>query len=102
MNNKGGYILVDLEELILDGVENTLSGISGKIGKVYELNKPVVITNLKLKKALTGLSADVIIPVANATLVIANGVYVITTMIASMNININVNKTNNKYQGIKF
>lgn len=102
MNRKGGYILVDLEDLTMDGVENTLSGISGKIGKVYELGKPVVITNLKLKKALTGLTADVDVPVANATLVVANGVYVITTMVASMNININVNKTNNKYQGIKF
>ena len=102
MNRKGGYILVDLEDLALDGVENTLSGVSDKIKKVYESNKPVVITNLTLKKALTGLSADVVVPVANATLVVANGVYVITTMVASMNININVNKTNNKYQGIKF
>lgn len=102
MNKKGGYILVDLEDLVMDGVENTLSGISAKIGTAYELAKPIVITNLKLKKALTGLSADVVVPVANASLVIANGVYVITTMIASMNININVNKTNNKYQGIKF
>ena len=102
MNRKGGYILLDLEDLNLDGVENTQSGISAKISKIYELKKTIVITNLKLKKALTGLSADVDIPVANATIVIANNVYVITTMIASMNININVGKTNNKYQGIKF
>ena len=102
MNKKGGYIIVDLSELTMDGVENTLTGISAKIKKAYESSKPVVITNLKLKRALTGLSADVDIPVANASLVIANGVYVLTTMIASMNININVNKTNNKYQGIKF
>ena len=102
MSRKCGYIIVDLSELTLDGVENTLSGISGKIAKVYEQNKPLVITNLKLKKTLTGLSADVDIPVANATIVIANNVYVITTMIASMNININVTKTTNKYQGIKF
>lgn len=102
MNKKGGYIIVDLSELTMDGVENTSTGISAKIKKVYESSKPVVITNLKLKKALTGLSADIDIPVANASIVIANGVYVLTTMIASMNININVNKTNNKYQGIKF
>lgn len=102
MNKKGGYIIVDLSELTMDGVENTLSGISAKFKKVYESSKPVVIANLKLKKALTGLSADIDIPVANASLVIANGVYVLTTMIASMNINININKTNNKYQGIKF
>ena len=102
MSKKGGYIIVDLSELTMDGVENTLSGISAKIKQVYELNKPVVITNLKLKKTLTGLSADVDIPVADATLVIANNVYVLTTMIASMNINININKTNNKYHGIKF
>lgn len=102
MNKKGGYIIVDLNELTMDGVENTSTGISAKIKKVYESSKPVVITNLKLKKALTGLSADIDIPVANASIVIANGVYVLTTMIASMNININVNKTNNKYQGIKF
>lgn len=102
MNRNGGYVLLDLEDLTLDGVENTLSGISAKISKIYELKKPIVITNLKLKKALTGLSADVDVPVANATIVIANNVYVITTMIASMNININVTKTTNKYQGIKF
>ena len=102
MNKKGGYIIVDLSELTMDGVENTSTGISAKIKTAYESKKSVVITNLKLKKALTGLTADVDIPVANASLVIANGVYVLTTMIASMNININVNKTNNKYQGIKF
>ena len=102
MNRKGGYILVDLSDLTLDGVENTLSGVSDKIKKVYELNKPLVITNLKLKTALTGLTADVDVPVVNASIVIANDVYVITAMVASMNININVGKTNNKYQGIKF
>lgn len=102
MNRKGGYILVDLEDLVLDGVENTLSGVSAKIGKAYDLKKPLVLTNLKLKKELTGLTADVDVPVADATICIANNVYVITTLIASMNININVNKTNNKYQGIKF
>lgn len=102
MNKKGGYIIVDLSELTMDGVENTSTGISAKIKKAYDSKKSVVITNLKLKRALTSLSADIDIPVANASLVIANGVYVLTTMIASMNININVNKTNNKYQGIKF
>ena len=102
MNKKGGYIIVDLSELTMDGVENTSTGISAKIKTAYESKKSVVITNLKLKKALTGLTADIDIPVANASLVIANGVYVLTTMIASMNINININKTNNKYQGIKF
>lgn len=99
---KGGYIIINLSDLVMDGVENTLSGISAKIQKVYELNKPLVITNLKLKTSLTGLASDVDVPLANATLVVANNVYVITTMIASMNININVGKTNNKYQGIKF
>ena len=101
MNRKGGYILLDLEDLNLDGVEKTLSGISGKIGKVYEACKPVVITNLKLKKALTGLSDDVVVPVANATLFDGDDVYGITTIVASMNINIMVNKTNNTYQSIK-
>ena len=102
MNRKGGYILVDGKDLNLDGVENTLTGISAKIGKAHELKKPIVITDLILKKELTGLTADVVVPVANATLVEANNVYVITTMIASMNININVTKTTDKYQGIKF
>ena len=99
---KGGYILVDLKDLKLDGVENTLVGISDKIKNVYGLDKPIIVTNLTLKKELTGLTKDVEVHTAYATLVEANNVYVITTMIASMNININVNKSNNKYQGIKF
>ena len=99
---KGGYILVDLKDLTLDGVENTLVGISDKIKNVYGLGKPIIVTNLTLKKALTGLTKDVEVRSAYATLVEANNVYVITTMIASMNININVGKSNNKYQGIKF
>ena len=98
----GGYILVDLKYLNTDGVENTLSGLSQKIKDVYNSNKPVIINNLTIKKELTGLSDDIIVNSAYATLVIANGVYVITTMIASMNINININKTTDKYQAIKF
>lgn len=97
-----GYISLNLSDLVMDGVENTLTGISKKIQRVVETKKPVVIENLKLKTALTGLGADVNVEVANANIVEANGVYVLTTMIASMNINININKTTDKYQGIKF
>lgn len=102
MVKKGGYIQVDLSKLVLDGVENTLVGISEKVAHVYELGKPVIATDLLLKKELTGLTKDVSVPVANCSIVIANNVYVLTIMVASMNININIGKTNNKYQGIKF
>ena len=99
---KGGYIALDLSDLVLDGVENTLSGISKKIETAYDIKKPIIVTDLLLKKELTGLTKDVVVPVAHCNLAIANNVYVLTCMVASMNINININKTNNKYQGIKF
>lgn len=99
---QNGYILVDVKDLTLDGVENTLAGVSGKIKKVYDIHKPLVLKDLTLKKELTGLDEDVYVPVANATIAVANDVYVITTLIASMNININVTKDTNKYKGIKF
>lgn len=97
----GGYIILDLSDLVLDGVENTLSGLTEKITKVYKANKPVIISNLTIKKELTGLSKDVFVECGYANLVIANDVYVLTTMIASMNININFDE-DDKYQGIKF
>ena len=97
-----GYISLDLKDLVMDGVENTLDGLSSKIEAVVGSNKPVVICNLKLKKELTGLAKDVEVAVAHANIVEANGVYVLTSMLASMNINININKINNKYKGIKF
>lgn len=96
-----GYIIVDLEDLVLDGVENTLSGIYAKVDKVYNVDKAVVLSNFTLKKELTGLTADIYVKNAHANIVYANNVYVITSLIASMNININV-ASNNKYQAIKF
>ena len=102
MIKKGGYVQLDCEGLVLDGVENTLAGISKKVADVYALNKPILATNLKLKKALTGLSSDVEVSNVYCSISIANNVYVLTCMVASMNININITKTTNKYQGIKF
>ena len=98
----GGYIIVDANELVLDGVENTLSGISKKFTTIYKERKPIILTNLVLKKELTGLSADIVADASYGNLVIANDVFVLTTMIASMNINVNIDFTNDKYQGIKF
>ena len=102
MISKGGYIMLDCKDLVLDGVENTANGLSKRVAEVHAIKKPIVAYNLTLKKELTGLTEDVTVPVANCTVVVANDVYVLTTMIASMNINININKTNDKYQGIKF
>lgn len=98
----GGYVIVDCADLVLDGVENTLTGISAKFKEVYKTYKPVVLSNLTLKKELTGLDADVKVECAYANLTIANGVYVLTSLIASMNINVNITLTTDKYQGIKF
>ena len=97
----GGYIIVNAGDLVLDGVENTLTGVTEKFTKVYNSKKPVIITNLTLKKELTGLAKDIYVEVAHANLVPANDVLVLTTMIASMNININITN-DDKYQGIKF
>lgn len=98
----GGYVIVDCKDLVLDGVENTLTGISSKFNEVYKSYKPVIISNLTLKKELTGLSDDIFVECAFATLVKANGVYVLTSLIASMNININITFDTDEYQGIKF
>lgn len=97
----GGYIIFDAKDLVLDGVENTEVGITSKIQKIYNSKKPVIVTNLTIKKELTSLSNDIEVQAAHANLVIANGVYVLITMIASMNINININ-LDDTYQGIKF
>ena len=96
-----GYIIVDLHDLVLDGVENTLSGVYAKVDKVYNIDKAVVLSNFTLKKELTGLAKDIYVKNAHANIVYANDVYVITSLITSMNININVASTN-KYQAIKF
>lgn len=97
-----GYIVVDLSDLILDGVENTGdSKLYAKFTKVLASRKPVVFENITLKKEFTGLAKDIVVDVAYGTITNNDGTYVCTMLLASMNININVESTN-KYKGIKF